>query len=83
MTDEQSEARNLQWERTGTVMIRQLSTGNFAMFPLGGFGREFWIGPGDQLANAYASRPAPPERHERAPQPKPHGIDLTKVKFSI
>jgi hypothetical protein len=59
MTDEEQEARSMKWERGGSVMLRQLSTGNFALYPAGGIGSPFWIGPAPDIPAAYASRPAP------------------------
>lgn len=57
MTEEEAEAGNMKWERGGSVTIRQLRSGNFAMYALGGIGSPFWIGPPSALLEAYADRP--------------------------
>lgn len=64
MTDDESEARNLKFEPRGSCTIRRLSSGNFALYPLGGVGTPFWIGPIADLGEAYANRPEP-TKHQR------------------
>lgn len=83
MTSEEQEARSMKFEPRGSVTLRQLSTGNYALYPLGGIGSPFWIGPIADLAEAYAQRPTPAVRVH---VPKPaivHGIDLSKMEINI
>ena len=83
MTDEEQEARALKWERGGSITIRQLKTGNFAAYLLGGIGSPFWIGPFSELEQAYANRPAPAAivREPRVITVK--GIDVSKLEINI
>lgn len=62
MTPDEQEARSLKWEPRRSVTIRQLSSGTFAMYHIGGVGSPFWIGPGEDILTAYAQRPAPSPR---------------------
>lgn len=83
MTPEEQEARSMKFEPKGSVTLRQLSTGAFALYPLGGIGSPFWIGPIEDLAEAYAQRPTP---QVRVHVPKPvtiGGIDLSKMEINI
>lgn len=57
MTDDDQEARNLKWQRGTSVIIRQLRSGNWAMYHISGVSAPFWIGPASDIAQAYASRP--------------------------
>jgi hypothetical protein len=86
VTDEEQEARSLKFEPRGSVTLRQLSTGNFALYPLGGIGSPFWIGPLSELADAYAKRPEP-THHAMPPRPTPKakvaGIDLAGLDFML
>lgn len=59
MTEEEQEARSCKFEPSGTVNLRQLSSGRWALYPIGGIGSPFWIGEISDLASAYALRPAP------------------------
>lgn len=84
MTPEDQEARSFKYELSGSVIVRQLSTGRWAMYPIGSVGTPFWIGPIEDLAYAYASRPAPvirPTTYKAAPLV--HGIDLSKMEINI
>jgi hypothetical protein len=81
VTDEEQEARSLKFEPRGSVTLRQLSTGRFALYPLGGVGEPFWIGDASGIAEAYAARPAP-VKHERLAKPVA-GIDLAALKINI
>lgn len=69
MTDEDQEARSLKFEPRGSVTLRQLKTGNFAMYPLGGVGSPFWIGPPEDILEAYANRPEPVQHTYVKPAP--------------
>jgi len=88
MTDEEQEARSMKFEATGTVNLRRLSTGRWAMYQIGGVGSPFWIGDFSDLERAYDERPAP-KPHERPsytsakPAAKIKGLDLTKVEFKL
>jgi hypothetical protein len=86
VTDEEQEARSNKFEPRGSVTLRQLSTGNFALYPLGGIGSPFWIGPLEQLGEAYAKRPEP-TLHAMPPRPKAKakvgGIDLAGLDFNL
>jgi hypothetical protein len=81
------EARSVKWEPTRSVTLRQLANGEFAMYHLGGISAPFWIGPADELASAYASRPAPPARQRialpQAPAKTVRGINLAGLDFNI
>jgi len=82
MTPDDQEARALKFERTGTVNLRQLRSGNFALYEIGGVGSPFWIGPADQVLGAYANRPPPtPLSYPRAEKPKNPLLD--KLEFTI
>lgn len=84
MTDEEQEARANKFEPRGSVTLRQLSTGRFALYPLGGIGSPFWIGPIEELAGAYAARPEPVAHTLPPRQAKPvRGIDLSALDISI
>lgn len=85
MTPDDQEARSMKWERGGSVTIRQLRSGNFAMYQIGGVGSPFWIGPATDLLAAYASRP-PVTEYKLAPlEPKPNalGIDLNQLNIDL
>lgn len=85
MTEEEQEARSMKWERGASSMLRQLSTGNFALYPCGGIGSPYWIGPAEELLTAYANRPAPsirehiPTENRRAA----YGINLSTLEINI
>lgn len=85
MTPDDQEARSLKFERTGTVNLRQLSSGLFAMYHIGGVGSPFWIGPAEGVLAAYASRPPPPARTFLAPS-KPRtvaGINIEELEIDL
>jgi len=74
----------MKWERGGSVMLRQLSTGNFALYPCGGIGSPYWIGPLDGIAAAYASRPAPAVIiHVPVENKIVRGINLASLEINI
>jgi len=85
MTDEEQEARSMKWEPKNSVTLRQLSTGNFAMYPAGGVSSPFWIGPATNIASAYASRPPPAQRSHIPTKNKitKHGINLSNLEINI
>jgi len=83
VTEEEQEARSMKWDRFGTVHLRQLSTGSWAMYPAGGVGSPFWIGPAEGIPAAYAVRPKPQAfTHQKAPK-QVSGIDLSGLDFSL
>lgn len=81
MTDEEQEARSLKFDPRASVTLRQLSTGRFALYPLGGVGSPFWIGPIEDLASAYAARPVP-VAHTYV-RPTVSKIDTSKLDFRL
>ena len=84
MTDEEQEARAMKWERGGSVHLRQLSTGRWAMYPAGGVGSPFWIGPAEGIVAAYAQRPAPTQFASPVKAPRQvAGLDVSKLDFNI
>lgn len=85
MTPDEMEAGSLKWEPTGAVHMRQLRSGNFALYHVGGIGSPFWIGPPEALLEAYANRPPPTQRRRppATPKRKPLGLDLTTVEFDL
>lgn len=84
MTPEDQEARSLKFEPTGSVNLRQLSTGNFAMYHIGGISTPFWIGPENEIAVAYFSRPPPPKTFLRpVHEVSLKGIDLASLDIDI
>ncbi len=85
MSDDDQEARSMKWERGGSVTIRQLKSGNFAMYHIGGVGSPFWVGPADALLTAYASRP-PVTTYRLAPrEPAVNklGIDINALEIDL
>lgn len=72
MTDEEQEAGSIKFAGAHTVIMAKLSSGNFALYQIGGMSSPFWIGPASELANAYSARPAysykpqPPEPSAKA-----------------
>ncbi len=82
MTPEKQEADSMKWERTGSVMVRQLSSGLFAMYHFGGCGNSFWIGPGEDLLAAYAARPAPSPVSRPTPVPRSNALGIA-MEFKI
>lgn len=83
MTDEEQEARSLKFEPRDSVTLRRLSTGRWAMYPLGGVGTPFWIGDAPGLVDAYNARPEP-IKHERPTYSKTvKGLDLSTLKINI
>ena len=84
MTPDEQEARSLKFEPRGTVNLRQLSSGLYAMYPLGGIGSPFWIGEAADIVQAYASRPEP-QPHTR-PTPAPRtvaGINIDELELDL
>lgn len=81
MTDEEQEARSFKYEQTGSVIVRQLRSGRWAMYPIGSIGSPFWIGDAAAIESAYAARPAPVVR-VTVPAVV-HGIDLSKMEINI
>lgn len=83
MTDDEQEARSLKFDRRGTVCIRQLSSGKWAMYEIGGVGSPFWIGDFSDLLEAYNNRPEPKIfTCERKPAVV-RGIDTSKLDFRL
>jgi len=74
----------MKWEATGSVSLRQLTSGNFAMYPVGGVGSPFWVGPASGIAEAYATRPKVRQAVHVPRAPKSvAGLDLSKLDFNI
>ncbi len=73
----------MKFEPRGSVTLRLLSTGNFALYPLGGIGSPFWIGPICDVEEAYSRRPAPAVRVHVPKVMTVSGIDLTKMEINI
>jgi len=85
LTDDESEAGNLRFERSGTVCLRQLKSGNFAMYSLGGKSNPFWIGEATEIQAAYATRP-PVEPYRLAPKEpaiNKLGIDVNSLEIDL
>jgi hypothetical protein len=83
VTPDEQEAGSLKWERGGSVTIRQLRSGNFAMYQIGGIGSPFWIGPPEELFEAYAARPEVVYPVHVPLVTKVAGLDLSKVEFTL
>lgn len=83
MTGEMAEARSLKFEASGTVNLRRLSSGRWALYPIGGVGTPFWIGPLEELEQAYNSRP-PVQRHVYEPTAKKvAGLDINSLEIKL
>lgn len=83
MTEDEQEARAIKWAGPRTVLIARLSSGQFAMYGIGGIGSPFWVGPADQLLAAYEARP-PYAYSPPAPRPvKVGGIDVASLDFNL
>lgn len=85
MTDDEIEANNFRFERSGTVCLRKLTSGNFAMYSLGGRSSPFWIGPGEGVFNAYEHRPEvePYRLAPRDPAVNKLGIDVNALEIDL
>ena len=82
--EERWEAGNLKFDRRGTVMLRRLSTGRYALYEFSGVSAPFWIGDFADLEAGYEARPIPKPVAPRTPcVTKISGIDPTKVRFNI
>ena len=84
MTEDWLEACNSRWEPKGSVHLRQLASGNFALYPHGGASNPYWIGRGEDIAQAYAQRPAPTIRPRVVLENKiTRGINVALLEIDI
>jgi hypothetical protein len=85
VTDDEQEARSLKWEGTGSVTIRRLRSGRWAMYHIGGVGSPFWIGPAEDLFRAYDERPPDPVvvRPPSVSARRGPSVDLSKLEFKL
>lgn len=83
MGADEQEARSLKFDRRGSVTLRRLASGRWAMYEIGGVGSPFWIGDTADLVSAYDARPEPQVHTYVRPLVNRPGIDLSKLEIKL
>lgn len=81
---DRQEAGSLKFEPRGSIVLRQLASGLYALYPLGGISTPFWIGPAADIVDAYLARPEPVPRTRPAPPPRQvAGINIDDLEIDL